>query len=461
MIQQILDLHIHSKYSRACSKDLELPKIAEACAIRGVNIVSTGDFTHPKWFQHIKDSLVGENNGVYKLRTKNSELGTRFIIGTELACIKKHKDKTRRIHVCVFAPNIEVAEKFNQKLEEMGFNLRSDGRPILGLTVKELLEIMLSVDERMIMIPAHAWTPWFGIFGSKGGYDNLEEAFEELTPNIFAIETGLSSDPKMNWRCSMLDKIALVSNSDAHSCAKIGREANVLQFTDEKEITYDNIFNIIKNSRKNIMVNPGDHSDCCAKKNNSTQIPKISQIDQDIENKFLYTIEFFPEEGKYHYDGHRDCKFVCPPEETQKLKGICPVCKKLLVIGVENRVMELGDRTWEEVEKIKNNFIPYKSLVPLPEVIADAFACGVNTKRVREEYEKLIKNLGSEFFILMEADMEEIEKYSEAIVAKAIARVREGNIFVQPGYDGEFGVVKVFSDKIDRGESQQTGLQLD
>lgn len=423
MIKQILDLHIHSKYSRACSKDLELPKIAEVCSLRGIDIVATGDFTHPKWFQHIKNSLVEiDNSGVYKLNTSatfNSFLNKKgnqikFIIGTELSCIKKHKGKTRRIHVCVFAPNIEVAEKFNQRLEARGFNLRSDGRPILGLTVKELLKIMLEIDKRMIMIPAHVWTPWFGIFGSKGGYDSLEEAFEELTPNIFAVETGLSSNPKMNWHCSMLDNIALISNSDAHSLEKIGREANVLQFLNEKEITYDNIFNIIKSRDK---------------------------------NKFLYTIEFFPEEGKYHYDGHRDCKFVCSPEETEKLKGLCPVCKKPLVIGVENRIRELSDRTEKEVEKIKNNFIPYKSLVPLPEIIADAFGCGVNTKKVIIEYNNLLKNLGKEFSILLEKDLLEIKKYSELIIVKAIERVRKGDIFIQPGYDGKFGIVKVFLDK--------------
>lgn len=426
MIKQILDLHIHSKYSRACSKDLELPKIAEVCSLRGIDIVATGDFTHPKWFQHIKNSLVEiDNSGVYKLNTSatfNSFLNKkgnqiRFIIGTELSCIKKHKGKTRRIHVCVFAPNIEVAEKFNQRLEARGFNLRSDGRPILGLTVKELLKIMLEIDKRMIMIPAHVWTPWFGIFGSKGGYDSLEEAFEELTPNIFAVETGLSSNPKMNWHCSMLDNIALISNSDAHSLEKIGREANVLQFLNEKEITYNNIFNIIKSRDK---------------------------------NKFLYTIEFFPEEGKYHYDGHRDCKFVCSPEETEKLKGLCPVCKKPLVIGVENRIRELSDRTEKEVEKIKNNFIPYKSLVPLPEIIADAFGCGVNTKKVIIEYNNLLKNLGKEFSILLEKDLLEIKKYSELIIVKAIERVRKGDIFIQPGYDGKFGIVKVFSDKTER-----------
>ncbi|MFZ2189540.1 MAG: endonuclease Q family protein [Candidatus Magasanikiibacteriota bacterium] len=447
MVQRILDLHIHSKYSRACSKDLDLPNIAKACEVRGIDIVATGDFTHPKWFEHIKESLIEDNEGVYKLKTPPAtpssssaspyrggafgNIKTRFILGTELSCIKKHKDQTRRIHVLVFAPSIEVVEKFNNKLETMGFNLKSDGRPILGLTVKDLLKIMLQVDERMIMIPAHAWTPWFGIFGSKGGYDSLEEAFEELTPNIFAIETGLSSDPLMNWRLSTLDKIALISNSDAHSCAKLGREANVMEFDNEKDITYKNIFDYIKNQDK---------------------------------KHFKYTIEFFPEEGKYHYDGHRDCKFVCSPEETKKLKGICPKCKKALVIGVENRVHELADRTKDETLRLASlaqGWIPYKSLVPLPEIIADTYDCGVSTKRVKEEYNNLIKKLGNEFHILLNSSLEEIAKVSNKDIAEAINRVRTGKIYVRPGYDGEFGIVKVFGDKKNRGGLKQIGLELE
>ena len=248
MIRKILDLHIHSKYSRACSPGLELPSIAAACEVRGINIVATSDFTHPAWFSHMQDFLIEDTSGIYKLKDGSSS--TRFILGTELSCIKKHKNKTRRIHVCVFAPNLEVVEKFNNRLEEMGFNLKSDGRPILGLPVKELLKIMLEIDERMVMIPAHAWTPWFGIFGSKGGYDTLEEAFEELAPHIFAIETGLSSDPIMNWRLSMLDNITLISNSDAHSCAKLGREANVMQFNSDSEVAYDEIMRILRENDK-------------------------------------------------------------------------------------------------------------------------------------------------------------------------------------------------------------------
>ncbi|PLX26299.1 DNA helicase UvrD [Candidatus Parcubacteria bacterium] len=426
MIEKILDLHIHSKYSRACSRDLELPNIAEACETRGIDIVATGDFTHPQWFDHMKEYLAEDTEGIYKLKDNSSK--TRFIIGTELSCIKKHKEKTRRIHTLVFAPSLEVAEKFNTVLEDMGFNLKSDGRPILGLTVKQLLEIMLEVDERMIMIPAHAWTPWFGIFGSKGGYDSLEEAFEELTPHIFAIETGLSSDPIMNWRLSMLDNITLVSNSDAHSTAKLGREANVIDFESNDDVTYTEIMRILK--------------------------------DQD-KQKFKYTIEFYPEEGKYHWDGHRDCKFVCNPSETEKHKGICPKCKKPLVIGVENRVHELADRSVKDAQDVVEKKIPYKSLVPLPEIIADVFECGVKTKRVAGVYDNLIATLGNEFHILLASSLADIEKASSKQIAHAVDRVRKGTIHVEPGYDGEFGVVRVFQDGESRGSARQSGFDLD
>lgn len=309
----------------------------------------------------------------------------------------------------------------------MGFNLKSDGRPILGLTAKELLEIMLGVDERMVMIPAHAWTPWFGVFGSKSGYDSLEDCFEELTSNIFAIETGLSSDPAMNWRWSKLDNITLVSNSDAHSCAKLGREANVMRFNSEKDVTYDNIMRIIKNGSR---------------------------------EEFLYTIEFYPEEGKYHYDGHRDCQFVCAPEETARLKGVCPVCKKLLTVGVENRVHELSDRDASSVNKIAGKKISYKSLVPLPEIIADTLQVGVSSKAVKKEYDSLIKNFGSEFNILLNISEDEIKKASSERIAAAIAKVRAGDINIKPGYDGEFGVVKVWGEGERVGQPMQGGLEI-
>ncbi|MBT3419543.1 MAG: DNA helicase UvrD [Candidatus Magasanikbacteria bacterium] len=411
MLRQIVDLHIHSKYSRACSKRLELPVIAKACETRGIDIVVTGDMTHPQWVRHMKASLHEVNEGIFSLKDGSSP--TKFVIGTELSSIKKHKGKTRRIHLCVFAPNFEVLDRFNKTLFDRGFNLASDGRPILGIPCKEILQIMLDTDPRMVMIPAHVWTPWFGLFGSKGGYDSLEECFEELSPHIKAIETGLSSDPLMNWRVSSLDHLTLVSNSDAHSPQKLGREANVLAFKDEIDVTYTELFRIIQEGDK---------------------------------EKFLYTIEFYPEEGKYHSDGHRDCKVVMSPEETQKHQGICPVCNKKVTVGVLNRVFELSDRTKEEAKEAGKKRIPCKHIVPLPEILADTFSCGVATKKVQTMYDHLISSLGNEFFILESATFEDIESVSTKHIADAIFRVRSGNIVVRPGYDGEFGVVKVFEE---------------
>ncbi|MEK7643737.1 MAG: endonuclease Q family protein, partial [Patescibacteria group bacterium] len=371
MALKIIDLHIHSKYSRACSRDLELPKIAKACEVKGIDIVATGDFTHPGWFKSMEESLVPDADGIYKL--KNDSGKTKFVIGTEVAVVRKHKDKTRRVHLLLFAPDMETAGKFNRKLESDGFNLRSDGRPILGLTCKELLKTMLAIDDRMVMIPAHAWTPWFGIFGSKGGYDALDEAFDELTERIFAIETGLSSDPAMNWRLSKLDDITLVSNSDAHSLPKLGREANVLEFASDENITYAEIMRVLREKDK---------------------------------KKFKYTIEFYPEEGKYHFDGHRDCHFFCAPEETKKLKGICPKCKRPLTVGVMNRVHELSDRDGEEARRA--GVIPFLNTVPLLEIIAGAFNLGVGAKRVQEMYLAMTRKIGNELDILTRVSLADI-----------------------------------------------------
>lgn len=424
MLRQILDLHIHSKYSRACSPRLELETIAKTCEIRGIDIVSTGDFTHPAWFKSMKEELVEDTLGIYKL--KNGSSSTKFIIGTEVASIKKHKDKTRRVHLLLFAPNLEVAEKFNNELIKRGFNVFADGRPILGMICKDLLQLMLDIDPRMVMIPAHAWTPWFGIFGSKGGYDTIEDAFDELSEHIFAIETGLSSDPIMNWHVSKFDNLTLISNSDAHSPQKLGREANIMQFTDESDVTYDEIMRIIR---------------------------------EEDKEKFLKTIEFYPEEGKYHMDGHRVCKFVCHPNETKKHKGICPVCKTQMVIGVMNRVIELADRD-EQTAKAAER-IPYVSIVPLVEIISDTVQKGVATKTVKREYDNLIEKLGKEFYILMEAPIADIEKASSPEIAHAIDRVRKGEVNIQPGYDGEFGIVKVFKDGEDRGGGSQSVLDFE
>ncbi|PIZ92773.1 MAG: DNA helicase UvrD [Candidatus Magasanikbacteria bacterium CG_4_9_14_0_2_um_filter_41_10] len=433
---QILDLHTHSKYSRACSKHLELPEIARTCEIRGIDIVSASDITHPRWFAHMKEWLVESSPGIYKLQeTKYKQLPnfnghvpqTKFILSTEIACIKKHKNKTRRVHVLVFCPTLEVVEQLNTSLTNDGFNLHSDGRPILGMTVKTLLEYIKNIDSRCYIIPAHAWTPWFGIFGSKGGYDSLEEAFDELAPEIFAIETGLSSDPLMNWHLSMLDNITLISNSDAHSPAKLGREANIMQFASEDVITYDEIFDILRTQDK---------------------------------NRFLRTIEFYPEEGKYHMDGHRDCGVSFYPEETKTHKGICPKCKKPLVIGVMHRVMELGDRTKEEAKEHGKTRVLYTSLVPLAEIIADTVQKGWATKTVQATYQKLVTELGSEFHILLDVSLSNIEKASTKQIAIAIDRVRKRNIVIKPGYDGEFGAVKIFENNEERGGAKQETIEF-
>jgi uncharacterized protein (TIGR00375 family) len=413
MLEKIVDLHVHSKYSRACSKSLELPNIAEACAKKGIDIIATGDFTHPIWFKHLEDVLVEENKGLYKL--KNSDFKVRFILGTEISCIYKHKDATRRLHLLILAPNLAAVKKFNETLEARGVNLKADGRPIMGIHAKEIVRIALEVDPGFMIIPAHAWTPWFAVFGSKSGYDTLEDCFEELTPHIRAIETGLSSDPTMNHRLSRLDGITLISNSDAHSVENLAREANVLGFESEKEITYTEITRIIKE---------GDRK------------------------KFLYTIEFYPEEGKYHMDGHADCTVCLKPEASKKEKNSCPVCKKQLTIGVLHRVDDLADRTEESIPN--EQFIPHRYIVPLREIIGQVFDVGVASKKVKAEYEKMVATIGSEFYILLHATNQELEKnISDTRIAVAIENMRNGKVKVHPGYDGIFGTVDVLFDAKD------------
>jgi len=408
MIKQIVDLHIHSKYSRACSPLLELPNIAMACEQKGINICATGDFTHPGWIQHIKKELIEiKNTGLYEL--KNAYSPTKFILATEISCVYRHKEKVRRVHLVLIAPNIEAVEKFNKVLQLRGVNLNSDGRPIMGISAKEILKIMLGIDKRFVMIPAHAWTPWFAVFGSKSGYDSLEECFEELTPHIFAIETGLSSDPTMNRRLKQLDNIVLVSNSDAHSLDNLGREANVFAFENKDEITFDGLIKCIK-------------------------------INDKI--KFLYTIEFFPEAGMYHIDGHRVCGVSMSPKESKKHQKICPKCKKELTIGVLHRVDDLSDRKVQDI--LSEKYIPHKYIVPLRELISEVFGVGVKSKRVQKEYLQMITNIGNEFYILLDASSEEIEKnISDRKILLAIKNMRVGKIKLTAGFDGQYGKIKV------------------
>ena len=402
----VADFHIHSKYSRAVSPLMDLVNLDKWARIKGINVLGTGDFTQPKWFESIKKELEPAEPGLFKLRGSVSP--TRFILTAEISCIYKKGGKVRKIHIIIFAPSIEVVEKINFKLGQIG-NLKADGRPILGLDAKELVKIVLAANENCLVVPAHAWTPWFSVFGSKSGFDSLEECFDEYTKYIYAIETGLSSDPAMNWRLSQLDKVNLISNSDAHSLGKIGREANVF----DTELSYEGIAAALKAKRP-----------------------------RGYPSKFLYTIEFFPEEGKYHYDGHRLCNVSLTPQQSKKYNNICPKCGKPLIIGVLNRVEELADRPEGFLPK---DAIPFKSLIPLNEVIAEAIGVSALSKAVSKYYDNLIKNLGSELSILLEVSEKDIDKWSSAEIAKGIIKMRKGEVSIEPGYDGVYGKVKIFS----------------
>ncbi|OGH89117.1 MAG: hypothetical protein A2537_00345 [Candidatus Magasanikbacteria bacterium RIFOXYD2_FULL_36_9] len=406
-MKQIVDLHIHSKYARACSPLLELPNIAKKCEEKGVNICATGDFTHPAWLKHIQSELkeIGDT-GLYQL--KNFQSVTKFILSTEISCVYKHKNKVRRLHLLLIAPNIEAVLKFNQELAKRGVSLHSDGRPIMGLSSKEILKIIIAIDQKFVMIPAHAWTPWFAVFGSKSGYDSLEECFEELTPHIFAIETGLSSDPTMNRRLKQLDGIVLVSNSDAHSLDNLGREANVFGFNNENDINFNNLINCIKSNDK---------------------------------TRFLYTIEFYPEEGMYHNDGHRLCNTNILPKESKKYKNLCPKCKKELTVGVLHRVDDLADRLEKDISNKK--FIPHKYIVPLREIISEALGVGVKSKKVESEYKNMISKIGNEFYILLEAPLNVIKNnISNKNILSGIKNMRAGKVKRISGFDGQYGKIK-------------------
>lgn len=403
----IADLQIHSKYSRACSQDLNPGNIALWADRKGIQVIGTGDFTHPLWLKELKVALVETKPGLYQLKDKSAQ--AHFMLTAEVSSIYKQGDKVRRIHNMILAPNFEAVDKIIAGLEEIGANLKSDGRPIMGVKCPDLVRICLKADPRTIIIPAHVWTPHFGLFGSLSGFNTVAEAFGEEARHIFAIETGLSSDPKMNWQISGLDKYTLLSNSDAHSLRKIGREANVFEISETK-LSYDEIIRVIK--RKN---------------------PK----------EFLYTIEFFPEEGKYHLDGHADCKFSCLPPQTKKLKGLCPKCGKKLLVGVLSRVEELGDREHGTTPK---GAIPFKSVIPLEEVIAETIGVGTGSKKVMAMYMHMTDRV-PEFRILLDLSKQEITELGNQEIAEAVIRVRNGHVQIDGGYDGIFGKVHIYTDK--------------
>ena len=409
-MKQILDLHIHSSYSRACSPQLTLTNIDKTCREKGIDIIATGDFTHPAWFKSLKSELeeIYSGAGLYKLKIARDDK-IKFILSTEVSLIYKDAGKVRRIHLVVHAPNIEAVAKLNQSLGEK-YNIKSDGRPILGIKAPEFVRLLLNINPSFIIYPAHIWTPWFSVFGSKSGFNTLEECFKEETKNIYAFETGLSSDPEMNWRVSALDNLTLLSSSDAHSLINLGREATVMELS--QPISYQQIYEVIKYHKKG--GSPG----------------------------ILFTIEFYPEEGIYHFDGHRDCNFSCGPAESKKLKNICPVCKKPLVIGVLTRVEELSDRL---VGFKPQNSVSFKKVIELDKIIAEALGIKNRAaKKVRVEYLNLITKFGSELKILINIDLNELAVGCDARIIAGLSRIRSGDLFIKPGFDGQYGKINIF-----------------
>ncbi|MGC8586224.1 MAG: endonuclease Q family protein [Candidatus Micrarchaeia archaeon] len=400
-MEVIADLHVHSRFARASSSNITIRGMESTAIQKGISLLATGDFLHKQWLSEIKMNLEDEGNGLYKV--KGSSSNVRFAIGGEVSTVYESKGKIRKIHHCVFVKSIEEAEQLRDILSKKG-QLDSDGRPTLMMSSAELVESALSIESNSFIFPAHAWTPYFGVLGSISGFDSIDDAYEDKVSSIHALETGLSSDPEMNWRLSKLDRFTLISNSDMHSLPKMGREANVFEL---ERLTYDGVVDTIKKKDK---------------------------------KRFKYTIEYYPEEGKYHYDGHRQCGYSSNPE-TQK-SDICPICGKKLVIGVLHRVNDLADRPRGFVP---NDAIPFKKVVPLAEVIANVLRKSTYSAMVSELYEKMIGLLGSEFHILLNSSIGEIAGASTPEIAKAIENMRNGNIYIEAGYDGVFGKIDLLN----------------
>jgi uncharacterized protein (TIGR00375 family) len=404
----IADFHIHSKYSRATSKDMDIQHIGEWAKLKGITLMGSGDFTHHLWLEELKHNLEDLGNGLFKYQQ------IYFILTAEISNIYSKKGKTYRIHNIIFSPSFKTTDKINETLSRYG-NLASDGRPILGMDARELARIIFDIDENCIIVPGHIWTPWFSLFGSMSGFDRIEDCFEEQTSKIFALETGLSSDPAMNWRLSALDKFTLVSNSDSHSSSKIGREANVF----DCELDYKTIREVLKTKDK---------------------------------KRFLYTIEFFPEEGKYHFDGHRLCGIRWSPKETKQYNGRCPKCAKPVTVGVMNRVEQLADRP---EGYLPSNIIPYKNLIPLEEIIAEARGIAKGAVAVQRDYRSFTAKLGTEFDILLRLSKEDLFRALPRRVAEGIIRVRERKVNIKAGFDGEYGTISIFAE----GEQEEKAEQ--
>jgi len=399
MPRLVADFHVHSRYSRACSKDLSVAELAKWAKIKGIGVLGTGDFTHPLWMQELKDALRPTGRGLFEYE------GARFLLTSEVNTLFYKAGRAHQIHHLLFAPSFEAVDRMTRELEAFG-SLSLDGRPTLQMEAWRLAEIVLGIEPRCAIVPAHAWTPWFSIFGSTSGFDAVEECFEHRAGDIFALETGLSSDPAMNWRVTALDRYALISNSDSHSARRIGREANVF----DCEPDYDALLGALKRRDR---------------------------------TKFLSTLEFFPEEGKYHFDGHRRCKIRWSPQETKRHGFRCTACGRKVTVGVMHRVEALADRA---EGMAPDGAAPFRHIVALEKIIADALGIGVGTQAVDREYQQLIYKCGTEFDVLLESPEDALRAATSAKITEGILRVRQGQVTIEPGYDGEYGTVRIFGE---------------
>ena len=435
----VADLHLHSKYSRAVSRDMNLQNMALWGARKGLDILSATDWTHPLWFREIRQELTEDTQGLFMPKNQKDSK-TRFLLSVEVSSIYTQGGKGHRIHNLIFSPSFETCEKISAELTKRGCNLNSDGRPIIGLSSIALCELVFSIDERAMIIPCHAWTPWFSLYGSNSGFDSIDECFGKFADKIYAVETGLSSDPFMNWQIKELENRSLLSSSDAHSMAKMGREATVFKSTKDK-LSYQDIVDAIKQ--------------------------------KSDDTKISYTIEFYPEEGKYHYTGHRNCNFVQDPSQTKENGDICPVCKRPLTVGVMHRVEELSlnHKLPPEASKINPNGVkwivdstkkhpPFVKLVPLNEIIAEALSLTVASQRIKDLFISLCMKFGSELNILLKTPVADIQKEAGERIAEGIARVRKGDIVILPGFDGQYGVVKIWDDKKTSEKQEEAVNQL-
>lgn len=408
----IADFHLHSRYSRATSRSMDIRNLSKYGSIKGLNLIGTGDFTHPKWLKELKENLKPFKKGIFEYNN------TYFMLTCEISTVY-NQDGLRKVHHVIHSPDFETVEQINEALSEYG-SLRGDGRPVLNMTSPELVERLMKINSKNFIYPGHAWTPWFGVFGSNSGFDSLKECYQDQMKHIHALETGLSSDPPINWRLSSLDNITLLSNSDSHSPWpwRIGREANAF---DLKKLSYDNITKVIKN--------------------------------EDM-SQFKFTIEVDPSYGKYHYDGHRKCNVRITPKQAMDMGNTCPVCGRKLTLGVEHRVEELADR--KEGYRTENK-VSYKSLIPLGEIIAKVFKTNLYSKKVWEISQKLINNFGSEFNVLLDVKKEDMGKIVDRNLVKAIIDLREGRFDIIPGYDGVYGKL-IFDKKIKETNNPQKTL---